>query len=73
MGGRYFIIFQPKDELNISLNLNESQPIYIYKRYAYKKLCTCIPRNRKSFWLLITLADFAVSRNANHFVHKKLT
>ena len=36
-GGRYFLIFQPKDMLNLCLNLHESPLIYAYKRYAYKK------------------------------------
>ena len=36
-GGRYFLIFRPKDMLNLCLNLNVSQSIYAYKRYAYKK------------------------------------
>ena len=35
-GGRNFLIFQPKDMLNHSLNLSESQPIYTYKSYGYK-------------------------------------
>ena len=35
--GRYFLIFQPKDMLNLYSNLNVSQPIYAYKCYAYKK------------------------------------
>ena len=43
MGGSYFLIFKPKDMLNLCLNLNESQPIYAYKCYAYKKECICIP------------------------------
>ena len=30
-GGMYFLIFQPKDMLNLCLNLNESQPICAYK------------------------------------------
>ena len=39
MRGRYFRIFQPKYMLNLCLNLNESQLIYVYayERYAYKK------------------------------------
>ena len=37
MGGRYYLIFQPKELINLCLNLNESQSIYFYKRYAYKK------------------------------------
>ena len=37
MGGRYFLIFQPIDMLNLSLNLNESQSMYAYKRYGYEK------------------------------------
>ena len=36
-GGRYFAIFQPKDMLNLCLNLNESLPKYAYKCYAYKE------------------------------------
>ena len=35
-GGKNFLIFQPKDMLNHSLNLSESQPIYTYKSYGYK-------------------------------------
>ena len=68
-----FLIFQPQVMLNLRLTLNESQLIYDYKRYAYKKECTCIPRKRKPFCWIIILAYFAVSRNANDFVHKKLT
>ena len=33
----YFLIFQPEHKLNLCLNLYESQPIYAYKLYAYKK------------------------------------
>ena len=50
MGGRTFLFFQPKCILNSCLNLNEPQPIYAYKRYAYKEECTCIPRKHKPFW-----------------------
>ena len=34
-----FLIFQPEDMLNSCLNFNDSQPqpVYAYKRYAYKK------------------------------------
>ena len=35
-GGRYFLIFQPKDMLNQCLNLSKSQPIYAYNRYVYE-------------------------------------
>ena len=35
--GDMHFIFQPKDMVNLCLNLNESQPIYAYKCYAYKK------------------------------------
>ena len=73
MGGSYFLIFKPKDMLNLCLNLNESQPIYAYKCYACKKECTCISCKCKPFWQFIALAYFAISRNANHFVHEKLT
>ena len=41
----YFIIFQPKDMLKICLNFNEFQPIYVYKRYAYKKECMAAFQN----------------------------
>ena len=32
MGGRYFLIFQPKYMLNLCLNLNKYLPIYTYNR-----------------------------------------
>ena len=32
-----FLIFQPKNKLNLCLNFNEYQPIYAYKPYAYQK------------------------------------
>ena len=32
-----FCYFQPKDMYNLCLNFNESQPVYAYKRYDYKK------------------------------------
>ena len=35
----YFLIFEPGYMLKLCLNSNESQPIYAYKRYAYKKEC----------------------------------
>ena len=37
---------------------------------SIKKQCPCIPRKHKTFWELIILAYFAVSRNANLFVHE---
>ena len=37
LGGRHFLIFQSKDMLNICLDLKASQPIYVYKCFAYKK------------------------------------
>ena len=37
MRDMYFLIFHPKDMLNLCLNFNESRPIYAYKRCAYKK------------------------------------
>lgn len=33
-----FLIFRPEGMLNLCLNSNESQPIYVYKYYAYKKV-----------------------------------
>ena len=30
-GGRYFLIFQHNDMLNLCLNMNESKPVYAYK------------------------------------------
>ena len=49
-GGRYFLIFQPKDMFNLCLNLNVSQPIYAYKRYAYKnKSAVAFLANSKQF------------------------
>ena len=36
----FSFFFHPEDMLNLSLNLNESQPIYAYKRYACKKVCS---------------------------------
>ena len=37
----YSLLFlQPEDMFNLSMNLNESQPIYAYKRYACKKVCS---------------------------------
>ena len=50
MGGTYFIIFQSKGMLSLCLNLNESQPIFAYKCYPYRKECTWVPRKRKPFW-----------------------
>ena len=35
-GGRYFLIFQPKDMVNYYLNLNECKAIYAYKCYGYE-------------------------------------
>ena len=32
----YFLLFHREDMLNLCLHFNESQPIYAYKRYAYK-------------------------------------
>ena len=31
------VIFQSEDMLNLCFNFNESQPLYVYKCYAYKK------------------------------------
>ena len=59
--------------LNLCLHLNESQSIYAYELYAYKKESTCIPHKCKPFLQLIALAYFAISQNANLFVNKKLT
>ena len=36
-GLKVFFIFQPEDILKLCLNFDESQPIYAYQRYAYKK------------------------------------
>ena len=35
--GRYFLIFQPKNMLNLCFSLNESQPIYAYGHAQIKK------------------------------------
>ena len=47
-GGRYFLIFQPKDMLKC-LNLNESQPIYAYKCYSYKNNVPAFLANTNHF------------------------
>lgn len=36
-GGTQFLVFQPENMLNLCLNVNEPQPTYDYKRYAYTK------------------------------------
>ena len=58
--------------LNLCLNFNESQPIYVYKRYAYRKrvyhkekhfLTVCI--NFKKFPLkLVTLSELRISESS---------
>ena len=52
------------------MNLSQYELINVM---SIKKQCPCIPRKHKPFWELIILAYFAVSRNANLFVHEKLT
>ena len=49
MGGRDFLIFQPKCMLNLCLNFSESQPIYAYKSYAYKKRLLAFLANANHF------------------------
>lgn len=71
--GMCFFLFQPEDMFDVCLNLNESCPIYAHKCYTYKKECNWIPCTHKPFWKLITLVFFAVTWNANLFVHDKLT
>ena len=66
-------IFQPKDMVNLCLNLNESQPIYAYKCYAYKKSVLTFLAKANQFGSSISFAYFAVKQNANLFVHEKQT
>ena len=33
----YFLIFQPEDMLKLCFDFNGSQPIHVFKRYAYEK------------------------------------
>ena len=46
------------------MNLSQYMPINLF---LIKKESTCIPCKHKSFWQLIKLAYFAISRNANFF------
>ena len=73
-GGRYFLIFQHKDMLNLCLNLNNSQPIYAYKHYHYDKRVWL----HSSQMQTILVVNYIISllcrcRNADLFVHEKLT
>ena len=39
---KVFLDFLPKVMFKLCLSFNESQPVYAYKRYAYKKRVYCI-------------------------------
>ena len=61
----YFLIFQTKDMLKLGLNFNESQPVYAYKRYGYKK--DCISYDLKN------LCSEKVTRPACHFLYSSVS
>ena len=54
----YFLVFQPEDILKLYLHFNESQPIYVYKGYAYKRVL--LLSRRSSILRLMLLAGITL-------------
>ena len=59
----YFLICQPEDVLNFCWNINESQSVYTYKRYAYVKKCvsfSCINVDIFIHWVVSAMFVFFI-------------